>query len=92
MKAFAKTLRKHWQEIVNFYDAEMTSGQLEGYRLSQLPKDKDNVQWLGRIVGRRMPAALARIRNLTIATLWFSLFDIRSPLTSLPFFGKFVAF
>jgi len=30
MKAFAKTLRKHWQEIVNFYAAEITSGPLEG--------------------------------------------------------------
>jgi len=29
MKAFAKTLRKHWQEILNFYDAEITSGPLE---------------------------------------------------------------
>jgi len=30
MKAFAKTLRKHWQEILNFYDAEITTGPLEG--------------------------------------------------------------
>jgi transposase len=30
MKAFAKTLRNHWQEIVNYYDCEMTSGPLEG--------------------------------------------------------------
>jgi transposase len=30
MKEFAKTLRKHWQEILNFYDAEITTGPLEG--------------------------------------------------------------
>jgi transposase len=30
MKVFAKTLRKYWQEILNFYDAEITSGPLEG--------------------------------------------------------------
>jgi len=30
MQAFAKTLRNHWQEIVNFYDCEITSGPLEG--------------------------------------------------------------
>ena len=31
MKAFAKTLRKHWQEIINYYDAEITTGPLEGF-------------------------------------------------------------
>jgi transposase len=30
MKAFAKTLRNHWQEIVNYYCCEITSGPLEG--------------------------------------------------------------
>jgi transposase len=30
MKAFANTLRNHWQEIVNFYEGELSSGQLEG--------------------------------------------------------------
>jgi transposase len=30
MKAFAKTLRKHWYEILNFYDVNVTSGPLEG--------------------------------------------------------------
>jgi transposase len=30
MKAFAKTLRKHWPEIMNFYDCEITTGPLEG--------------------------------------------------------------
>jgi transposase len=30
MKAFAKTLRNHWQEIVNYYSCEITSGPLEG--------------------------------------------------------------
>jgi len=29
-KAFAKTLRNHWQEIVNYYCCEITSGPLEG--------------------------------------------------------------
>src|SRR5215469_9475124 len=29
MRAFAKTLRKYWQEIMNFYDCEITSGPLE---------------------------------------------------------------
>jgi transposase len=30
MKAFANTLRKHWYEILNFYDTNITSGPLEG--------------------------------------------------------------
>jgi len=30
MKAFAKTLRNHWQEIINYYWCEITSGPLEG--------------------------------------------------------------
>jgi len=30
MQAFAKTLRKYWQQIVNYYDCEITSGPLEG--------------------------------------------------------------
>ena len=30
MKAFAKTLRNHWQEILNYYGCEITSGPLEG--------------------------------------------------------------
>ena len=31
MAAFAKTLRKHWREILNYYDCEITSGPLEGF-------------------------------------------------------------
>ena len=30
MQAFAKTLRKYWQEVLNFYGCEITSGPLEG--------------------------------------------------------------
>ena len=30
MKAFAKTLRRYWPEILNFYGCEITSGPLEG--------------------------------------------------------------
>jgi transposase len=30
MKAFAKTLRRYWPEILNFYGSEITSGPLEG--------------------------------------------------------------
>jgi transposase len=30
MKAFANTLRNHWQEIMNYYDCEITTGPLEG--------------------------------------------------------------
>jgi len=30
MVAFAKTLRNHWQEVLNFYYGEITSGPLEG--------------------------------------------------------------
>jgi len=30
MKSFAKMLRNHWREILNFYDSEITSGPLEG--------------------------------------------------------------
>jgi len=30
MMAFAKTLRNHWQEILNYYGCEITSGPLEG--------------------------------------------------------------
>jgi transposase len=30
MQAFAKTLRNHWKEIINFYDCEITAGPLEG--------------------------------------------------------------
>jgi len=30
MKAFAKTLRNHWQEVANFYCCEVISGPLEG--------------------------------------------------------------
>jgi transposase len=30
MKAFAKTLRNHWQEVLNYYNSEITSGPLEG--------------------------------------------------------------
>ena len=30
MKAFAKTLRIHWPEVLNFYASEITTGPLEG--------------------------------------------------------------
>jgi transposase len=30
MKGFAKTLRNHWPEILNFYASEITTGPLEG--------------------------------------------------------------
>ena len=30
MKAYAKTLKKHWQEILNYHYCELTSGPLEG--------------------------------------------------------------
>lgn len=30
MKAFAKTLRQHWFEILNYHEYEITTGPLEG--------------------------------------------------------------